>query len=86
MDKGNVLWAAISYRKSFEGNKIQDLSQVTSILGINFNKVMVSYAYTANLGDIVFDNSGMHQLSLGIDLFCKQARAAACPNVNSNFK
>ena len=80
MDKGNVIWAAVSYRKSFEGNKIQDLSQVTSILGINFNKVMLSYAYTTNLGDITFDNSGMHQLSLGIDLFCKKERIASCPN------
>lgn len=86
LDKGNMLWAAVSYRRSFEGNKFQDLSQVTSILGLNFNKVMLSYAYTANLGKISFDNSGLHQISLGIDLFCKQPRTAACPNINSNFR
>ncbi len=86
LDKGNTLWAAVSYRRSFDGNKIQELSQITPIIGINFNKVMVSYTYTHSLGDIVFDNSGFHQVSLGIDLFCKEARASACPNVNSNFR
>lgn len=86
MDKGNTLWAAVSYRRSFEGNKIQALSQITPIIGINFNKVMLSYTYTHSLGKIVYDNSGFHQISLGIDLFCKEARASACPNVNSNFR
>lgn len=82
----NILWAAASYRRSFDGNKIQELSQITSLIGINFRKTMISYAYTHNLGDIRFDNSGLHQISLGIDLFCRTPRAAACPNVNSNFR
>ena len=86
LDKGNTLWAAVSYRQSFEGNKIQPLSQITPIIGINFNRFMLSYTYTHSLGKIVFDNSGFHQISLGIDLFCKEARQSACPNVNSNFR
>lgn len=86
MDKGNTLWATVSYRRSFEGNKIQPLSQITPIIGINFKNFMLSYTYTHSLGDIVFDNSGFHQISLGIDLFCKEARASACPNVNRNFR
>jgi len=86
MDKGNTLWGAITYRRSFEGNKIQALSQITPIVGINFKNVMLSYTYTHSLGKIVFDNSGFHQISLGIDLFCKEARASACPNINRNFR
>jgi len=86
MDKGNTLWAAVSYRRSFDGNKIQELSQITPIIGVNFNKVMLSYTYTHELGKIKFDNSGFHQISLGIDLFCKEARTSACPNVNRNFR
>ena len=86
LDKGNTLWAAVSYRRSFDGNKIQELSQITPIIGINFRSVMLSYTYTHSLGKIVFDNSGFHQISLGIDLFCKEARQSACPNVNSNFR
>ena len=83
---GNTLWAAVSYRQSFDGNKIQELSQITPIIGINFKKVMLSYTYTHSLGNITYDNSGFHQISLGIDLFCKEARQSACPNVNSNFR
>ena len=86
MDRGNTLWAAVSYRRSFDGNKIQELSQITPIIGINFKKVMLSYTYTHSLGSITYDNSGFHQISLGIDLFCKEVRASACPNVNSNFR
>ncbi|MEE9349701.1 MAG: type IX secretion system membrane protein PorP/SprF [Flavobacteriaceae bacterium] len=83
---GNTLWAGLSYRRSFDGNKIQELSQITPIIGLNFNRFMLSYTYTHGLGDIVFDNSGFHQISLGLDLFCKEARASACPNINSNFR
>ena len=86
LDKGNTLWAAVSYRRSFDGNKIQELSQITPIIGINFKSVMLSYTYTHTLGGYVFDKSGFHQISLGIDLFCKEARQSACPNVNSNFR
>jgi type IX secretion system PorP/SprF family membrane protein len=86
LDNGNTLWGAVSYRQSFDGNKIQELSQITPIIGVNFKKVMLSYTYTHSLGDITYDNSGFHQISLGIDLFCKEARASACPNVNSNFR
>ena len=82
----NILWAGLSYRRSFDGNKIQELSQLTPIIGMNFGRFMASYTYTQGLGDIVFDNSGFHQISLGLDLFCKEARASACPNVNSNFR
>ncbi len=82
----NTLWAALSYRRGFDGNKVQELSQLTPIIGINLSKVMISYTYTQSLNDIVIDNSGFHQISFGIDLFCKEARASACPNVNSNFR
>ncbi len=82
----NTLWAALSYRRSFDGNEIQEASYFTPIIGVNLNKLMLSYTYTHNLGKIVVDGSGFHQISLGYDLFCKQARASACPNINSNFR
>lgn len=82
----NTLWAALSYRRGFDGNKVQELSQLTPIIGINLSRVMISYTYTQALNNIVIANSGFHQISFGIDLFCKEARASACPNVNSNFR
>lgn len=82
----NTLWAALSYRSSFDGNEIQELTQITPILGMNFNNgIMISYTYTNQLGDITFSNGGYHQFTLGFDLFCKTPRAAACPNINNSF-
>ncbi len=82
----NTLWAAFSYRRGFDGNRIEELSQFTPILGINLNKVMISYTYTHQLGDYVYANGGYHQFTLGLDIFCKTPRASACPNINSNFR
>lgn len=82
----NTIWAALSYRRSFDGNKIQELSQITPIIGMNFGKTIISYTYTHQLGDFVYANGGYHQFTLGFDFFCKEPRAAACPNVNNAFR
>jgi len=47
--------------------------------------MMLSYTYTKQLGNIVFSDATYHQVTLGINVFCKRARAAACPNINSSF-
>ncbi|MCF6350657.1 MAG: type IX secretion system membrane protein PorP/SprF [Flavobacteriaceae bacterium] len=85
LKNNNTLWATLSYRRSFDGNEIQELSQITPIIGMNFGKTMVSYTYTHQLGDIIFANGGYHQFTLGFDLFCKTPRANACPNINNSF-
>ena len=79
------LWAALSYRRSFDGKAIENLQYVTPIVGVNFKGMMVSYTYTKQLGDIVFADTGYHQVTLGINVFCRRPRAAACPNINAAF-
>ena len=79
------LWAALSYRRSFDKGSIENLQYVTPIVGVNYKNLMVSYTYTKQLGEIVFADSGYHQVSLGINVFCRRPRAAACPNINSSF-
>ena len=79
------LWAALSYRRSFDNSSIENLSYVTPVVGVNYNKMMISYTYTKQLGDIVFSDTGYHQITLGINVFCKTPRAAACPNINGSF-
>lgn len=86
LENDNILWAAVSYRQGFDGNKIQELSQFTPIIGINLKNVLISYTYTHQVGQITFANGGFHQFTLGLDLFCKEPRLAACPNINSAFK
>ena len=79
------LWAAISYRKSFDVNPIENLAYFTPIIGVNYNKWMFSYTYTRQLNDVVLIDSGLHQVSVGINLFTRKPRAAACPNINFSF-
>jgi len=79
------LWGALSYRRSFDNSAIENLQYFTPIVGVNYNQMMVSYTYTKQLGNIVFADTGFHQVTLGFNVFCKRQRAAACPNINASF-
>ncbi|WP_088323687.1 PorP/SprF family type IX secretion system membrane protein [Polaribacter tangerinus] len=79
------LWAALSYRRNFDADSLEDASYITPILGVNYKNFMFSYAYTRQLNEILFADSGFHQISVGINLWTKEPRAAACPNINGNF-
>lgn len=86
------LWAAVSYRTSFDrgatylsGNSIlkQKLSYVTPVLGVNYKSFMFAYTYTYLSGTINFDNAGFHQLTFGMNLFCKPEKYECnCPAIN----
>lgn len=91
LDFGRV-WGALSYRRSFDGaqyvsssNSIEDqkLQWISPIIGVNYKQFMFAYTYTHVIGDIKFDNAGYHQLTLGIDVFCKpKAWDCNCPAIN----
>jgi len=74
---------AISYRRSLDKNNTQALSQVTPILGLEFDRYLVSYTYTQQLGDITFKNGGYHQFTLGVNLITKREKDRGyVPNYN----
>ena len=79
------LWAALSYRRNFDTNSIDNASYFSPVVGVNFKNFMFSYTYTKQLNEILFADSGFHQISLGINLWTREPRAAACPNINSMF-
>ena len=83
--RNTQFWAALSYRRSFDGSAFGEAQYITPIVGVNFNKFMVSYTYTKQTGDIVFSNGDFHQISLGINVLCRKRRASACPNINGSF-
>jgi hypothetical protein len=85
LDKDKQIWAALSYRQNFEKNDIESLKQFTPIIGLNYKRFMFSYTYTSQINEIVIDNGGNHQITLGINMFCKKPRATGCPNVNSQY-
>jgi type IX secretion system PorP/SprF family membrane protein len=90
MDFGS-LWAALSYRRSFDGAQYstgsgvasQKLQYITPIVGINYNNFMFAYTYSQVTGDVKFDTGAYHQITLGINLFCKKERYDCnCPAIN----
>jgi type IX secretion system PorP/SprF family membrane protein len=85
------LWGALSFRRSFDGAEYlsgsgvssQKMQYVTPIIGLNFNKFMFAYTYSYLSGDVNFNTGGFHQITLGIDLFCKRERYECnCPAIN----
>lgn len=79
------VWGALSYRQSFDANAIQNARYLSPILGINYQNWMFSYTYTNQMNETVLTNSGFHQVSVGVNLWTQEPRAAACPNINSAF-
>lgn len=79
------LWAAFSYRRGFDSVNTEELNYLTPIVGVNYKKFMVSYTYTKQTGDILFDDAGYHQITLGYNFLCRQPRNSGCPNINASF-
>lgn len=92
LDFGRI-WAGLSYRRSFDGAeylkgnsvKTQKLQYLTPVLGVNYGNFMVAYTYSYQTGDVLFDNGGYHQITLGYD-FGNRGRSnrfsCDCPAVN----
>jgi hypothetical protein len=78
------IWAVLSYRQNFDSN-IETFKMITPIVGINHKRFMFSYTYSSQMGDVVFANSGHHQVTLGFNVFCKKPRSTGCPNLNSTY-
>jgi len=91
LDFGKI-WGGLSYRRSFDGAqylngignvKTQKLQYITPIIGVNYNKYMFAYTYSKLSGDVSFDNGGYHQITLGMNLFCKREKYECnCPAIN----
>ncbi len=91
MEFGKV-WGGLSYRQSLDGAEFltssgnissQKLSQITPILGVNYNQYVFAYNYTYQTNEIVFANGGFHQITLGYNFNCRRERYHCnCPAVN----
>ena len=76
------LWGGLSYRRSFDGAEFQDgngistqkLQYITPIVGVNYKNFMFAYTYSSVTGAVKFDNGGFHQITLGMNLFCKREK------------
>ena len=89
-DFGSI-WGGLSYRRSLDGaeyvengsTKTQKLQYVTPIVGVNYNEFLISYTYSYLAGAVNFSNGGFHQITLGMNLWCKKERYHCnCPAIN----
>ncbi|WP_334056663.1 PorP/SprF family type IX secretion system membrane protein [Polaribacter sp. P097] len=78
-------WAALSYRRGFDANAIENAQFLSPIVGINYQNFLFSYTYTNQMNETVLTNTGFHQISVGVNLWTREPRAAACPNINAAF-
>ncbi len=85
------LWAGVSYRRSFDAARFtsggvtanQRLQYITPVLGVNYKNFMFAYTYSYLLGNVNFDQGGFHQITLGLNLFCKREKYDCnCPAIN----
>ncbi|MES2545474.1 MAG: type IX secretion system membrane protein PorP/SprF [Bacteroidota bacterium] len=85
------LWGGLSYRRSFDGAQYASDSGVTTqkygslsaLVGLNYKNFMVAYTYTKLFGEVKFTNAPFHQITLGLNLFCKPEKYHCnCPAVN----
>lgn len=85
------LWGGLSYRRSFDATQYLDkgrvetqrLQYITPLIGLNFKNLVFAYTYSHLVGDVKFDQGGFHQITLGINLFCKREKwDCNCPAIN----
>jgi type IX secretion system PorP/SprF family membrane protein len=79
------LWVAFSFRQGFDNAETEELNYLTPIVGVNYKNYMFSYTYTKQAGDILFDDAGYHQITLGLNFGCREPRRNGCPNINGSF-
>ena len=87
-----TIWGGLSYRRSFDGAQFQQngtfgeqrLQLFTPIAGINFGRMLFSYNYSYQTGDIRFDSGGFHQITIGYDIGqqTKNRYDCFCPAAN----
>lgn len=81
LDFGKI-WGGLSYRRSFDGAEYLDggnygeqrLQYITPIVGVNYKQFMFAYTYSYLTGNVRFDSAGFHQITLGMNLFCKREK------------
>lgn len=73
-------WFAFSYAK-----KNKNTYDLSPIFGIDYKDYVFSYIYTETFGNQNVINEGVHQITLGINVFKKKFRQTACPNINASF-
>lgn len=81
----SLMWMVFSYRFDTVKGK-NNTHYISPIFGINYQRFMFSYNYTEVTNDTSrVSTGGFHQFTIGVDLFFKDKRMSACPNINAAY-
>ncbi|MBT8309890.1 MAG: type IX secretion system membrane protein PorP/SprF, partial [Flavobacteriaceae bacterium] len=65
------------------GVSSQKLQYISPLIGVDYKKFVFAYTYSYQSNSIVFNNSGFHQITLGINFNCRrELYDCNCPAVN----
>jgi len=78
-------WVAMSYRNAFGAVSSSDEKHLTTIVGINVNKMMFAYSYSRQLDNIILNPGSFHQISIGMNVLFGALKLDANPNINSTL-
>ncbi len=89
------LWGGLSYRRTLNGAEYnkgdlssssassQKLQYITPFLGLNYKGFVFAYTYSYQANNVVMDNSGYHQVTLGYNFGKSRNRYhCSCPTIN----
>jgi len=79
------IWAGLSYRQGLvkmEGD-LENPRYFTLFAGVEYRKFLVGYTYSRQFNEVVFSNSGFHQITLGYNFGAPRTRYhCGCPAIN----
>jgi len=55
------------------------------MVGINFNKMMFSYAFTKQIDEIIVSSGTFHQITLGFNILFRDLKLPGNPNINGTL-
>jgi len=80
------LWGGLSLRRGLDSSEVngQNLQYFTPVVGVNLNKFMFAYTYSAQSGDVQFQSGGFHQITIGYDFLAgrEEPYDCNCPAIN----
>lgn len=84
--KFGKLWGGLSIRRGLDSSEVngQNLQYFTPVVGVNLNKFMFAYTYSALSGDIQFQSGGFHQITIGYGFLAgrDEPYECNCPAIN----
>lgn len=89
------LWGGLSYRRTLNGAEYnqgdftsssvstQKLQYLTPFIGVNYRGFVFAYTYSYQPDEVVMDNSGYHQITLGYNFGGgRETYRSGCPTIN----